>query len=67
MDRESVEYFRIRERAERAAAEAATSDRAKAAHQKLALEYAARVNDASGAADLDRAARPTLRIADGPA
>jgi hypothetical protein len=67
MDRDSVEYFRMRERAERAAAEAATSDRAKAAHQKLALEYAARVEEAGSAADLDRAARPTLRIAEGSA
>lgn len=43
MDANSLEYFRLREQAERAAAENATSDAARRAHQELAQEYARRL------------------------
>ncbi|MBA3512333.1 hypothetical protein [Sphingomonas sp.] len=39
----SVDYFRARERAERAAAKRATSNAARRIHQELAVEYAALV------------------------
>jgi len=39
-DQQSVDYFRRRERAERAAAKNATSDAARRAHQELAQGYA---------------------------
>jgi hypothetical protein len=43
MDRMSADYWRARERAERAAAKKAGSTLARAVHQELAQEYAARV------------------------
>ena len=43
MDRMSADYWRARERAERAAAKTAGSALARAVHQELAQEYAARV------------------------
>lgn len=43
MEANSLDYFRLREQAERAAAENATSDAARRAHQKLAREYAQRL------------------------
>ena len=39
-DQESLDYFRHRERAERAAAKKALSDAARRVHQELAQEYA---------------------------
>ncbi len=48
MDRESVEYFRARERIERAAASNATSEAARRAHLELAQGYAALVRQADG-------------------
>lgn len=50
MDQESVEYFKLRERIERDAAEAATTDTARQAHLELANGYAALVRKAQGAA-----------------
>ena len=43
MDRMSADYWRTRERAERAAAKKAASPLARALHQELAQEYAERV------------------------
>ena len=43
MDRMSADYWRVRERAERAAAKKAESPLARAVHQELAQEYAERV------------------------
>ncbi len=40
VDQQSAEYFRKRERAERAAAKVATSDAARRVHQELAQSYA---------------------------
>jgi hypothetical protein len=40
LDSESVEYFRRRELAERAAAKSAVSETAREAHQELARQYA---------------------------
>lgn len=40
LDQESLEYFRKRERAERAAAKKAASEAARRAHQELAQSYA---------------------------
>jgi hypothetical protein len=40
IDRESLDYFRSREIAERTAAENAASDAARRVHQELAHEYA---------------------------
>jgi hypothetical protein len=40
VDQQSVDYFRERERAERAAAKSASSDAARRAHQELAQNYA---------------------------
>lgn len=40
LDQESQDYFRRRERAERAAAKSAISDAARRAHQELAQSYA---------------------------
>lgn len=40
LDPDAAEYFRRRERAERAAAKRATSDGARRAHQELAQSYA---------------------------
>lgn len=40
LDSESVEYFRRRELAERAAADSAVSEAARRAHQELARQYA---------------------------
>jgi hypothetical protein len=40
LDRESLEYFRRREHAERAAAKSATSIAARGLHQELAQNYA---------------------------
>jgi hypothetical protein len=40
LDQKSEEYFRQRERAEKAAAKNAQSDAAKRVHQELAAEYA---------------------------
>jgi hypothetical protein len=40
LDQETQEYFRRRERAERAAAKSAVSDAARRAHQELAQSYA---------------------------
>jgi hypothetical protein len=39
LDVESLEYFRRRERAERAAAKSAVSQAARRAHQELAQKY----------------------------
>lgn len=41
LDRESQEYFRRREEAERQAAKHAASEQARRAHEELAQEYAA--------------------------
>ena len=49
MDRMSADYWRARERAERAAAKQARSPVARAVHQELAQEYAARVRGLEGA------------------
>ena len=46
MDQVSVEYFRDREVAERAAAAATTSEQARRAHLELAQNYAAMVRNA---------------------
>ena len=43
MDQKSVEYFRARERIERAAARTATTEAARRAHLELAQSYAALV------------------------
>ena len=43
IDRTSADYWRARERAERAAAKNARSSLARSVHQELAQEYAARV------------------------
>ena len=43
IDRMSADYWRARERAERAAAKKAASPLARAVHQELAQEYAERV------------------------
>ncbi len=43
MDRMSADYWRARERAERAAAKKARSSLARAVHQELAQQYAERV------------------------
>jgi hypothetical protein len=43
LDRSSAEYWRARERAERAAAKNASSPLARGVHQELAQEYAERV------------------------
>jgi hypothetical protein len=68
VERDSTEYFRLREKAERAAADAATSDRAKSVHQRLAREYAARASEAKDAASPpDAVARPKLHIIGDPA
>lgn len=40
LDQESLEYFRRRERAERAAAKTAESEAARRVHQELAQGYA---------------------------
>ncbi|HZB69670.1 MAG TPA: hypothetical protein VE403_04830 [Sphingomicrobium sp.] len=47
-DRTSADYWRGRERAERAAAKRARSPLARAVHQELAQEYAARVRGIEG-------------------
>jgi hypothetical protein len=47
-DRKSADYWRGRERAERAAAKQARSPLARAVHQELAQEYAARVRGLEG-------------------
>ena len=47
-DRNSADYWRGRERAERAAAKQARSPLARAVHQELAQEYAARVRGLEG-------------------
>lgn len=41
LDRDSLDYFRRRERAERAAAKNAVSESARRAHQELAQNYSA--------------------------
>jgi hypothetical protein len=43
MDQQSVEYFRTRERIERAAAKTAATEAARRAHLELAQSYAALV------------------------
>ena len=43
LDEDSQDYFRRRERAERAAAKNAASEAARRAHQELAQSYAARL------------------------
>lgn len=43
LDPESEDYFRRRERAERAAAKQAVSEAARRAHQELAQEYSERL------------------------
>ena len=43
MDQESLDYFRARERIERAAAKAAANEAARRAHLELAQGYAALV------------------------
>ena len=48
LDWSSADYWRSRERAERAAAEHAGSPMARAVHQELAQEYAARVRRFEG-------------------
>jgi hypothetical protein len=48
-DAASTDYWRARERAERAAAKQARSPLARAVHQELAQEYAARVRGLEGA------------------
>jgi hypothetical protein len=47
-DATSADYWRARERAERAAAKQARSPLARAVHQELAQEYAARVRGLEG-------------------
>ncbi|HYC95372.1 MAG TPA: hypothetical protein VEB39_06705 [Sphingomicrobium sp.] len=59
-DRESIEYFRAREKAERAAAAATTNDIARKLHLKLAEAYAARVREG------EQASAFKLRPAGGP-
>ena len=49
IDQESQEYFRRRERAERAAAKNAVSEAARRAHQELAQSYADRLRLAEAA------------------
>ena len=44
MDERSIEYFRTRERIERAAAKAAATEAARRAHLELAQSYAALVH-----------------------
>ena len=46
VDQESIEYFRERERAERAAAANAASEEARIRHLELAQGYADRIRDA---------------------
>jgi hypothetical protein len=41
VDKDSIEYFQLRERQERAAAEKASNDAARRAHEELAIGYAA--------------------------
>ncbi len=48
LDEESLDYFRRRERAERAAAKNAASDAARRVHQELALEYAELLRRSAG-------------------
>ena len=50
MDSDSVEYFRNRERTERAAAKKAASEAARRVHQELAQGYAALAREGSIAA-----------------
>lgn len=50
MDQESVDYFRARERIERAAAETAATEAARRAHLELAQGYAALVRKGERAA-----------------
>lgn len=45
LHQESLEYFRRRERAERAAAKHAASEAARRVHQELAQEYAERIRN----------------------
>jgi hypothetical protein len=52
LDEESVEYFRSRERIERAAAENASNEAARRAHLELARGYAALVGAAEDAGAL---------------
>lgn len=47
MDHDSINYFRMREETERAAAEAATCPEARRAHDELARGYAALIRQAS--------------------
>ena len=46
MDEKTIDYFRRRELAERAAAKHATSDAARRVHQMLAEQYSERVRGA---------------------
>jgi hypothetical protein len=46
LDQESIDYFKLRERIERAAAEAAATDAARLAHLELADGYAALIRKA---------------------
>ena len=45
LDRRNQDYFRMRERAERVAAESAASDVVRRVHQELAKGYAERLRD----------------------
>lgn len=47
LDMESQEYFRRRERVERAAAKSATSEAARRVHQEMAREYSERLQSDS--------------------
>jgi hypothetical protein len=47
IDSDSFEYFRRRERAERAAAKIAGTEAARRAHQEMAQQYAAMVHQLS--------------------
>ena len=51
MKKESVNYFRERERAEREAAKTATCDQARWAHQEMAESYARLLNGAQPKAE----------------
>lgn len=62
MDQSSQEYFRRRERAERAAAKRASCPQARWVHQELAQHYAATQREAGSTQAEMRTARPLLSI-----
>ena len=63
MTKDSSDYFRLREKAERLAAQNATCEAARLAHEELAARYAALLRQTSGEATPPvPAARPLLSL-----